>query len=57
VAEEITSMLARRLRNVNQMLGDMVFLDVPTRLAKQLLELAETYPQDEGTIVIPLGSG
>jgi len=65
VAVEITSMLARRLRNVNQMLGDMVFLDAPTRLAKRLLELARTYAKDSdkkgpkdledmGPIVVPL---
>ena len=40
VVAEITSLLTRRLRSVNQMLGDLAFLDVPTRLAKQLLELA-----------------
>ena len=40
VVSETTSLLTRRLRNVNQMLGDLAFLDVPTRLAKQLLELA-----------------
>jgi CRP-like cAMP-binding protein len=58
VAMEITSLLARRLRNMNQMLGDMVFLDVPTRVAKQLLELAGTYTRDSevgGPIVVPLG--
>jgi CRP-like cAMP-binding protein len=55
VAEEITSLLARRLRNANQMLGDMVFLDVPTRLAKRLLQLMETYNQGKESVVIPLG--
>ncbi len=42
VVADTTGMLTRRLRNVNQMLGDLAFLDVPTRVAKQLLELAET---------------
>lgn len=58
VALDITTLLIRRLRNMNQMLGDMVFLDVPTRLAKQLLELAATYAKDSGDagpIVVPLG--
>ena len=44
--------------DVNQMLGDMVFLDIPTRVAKQLLALAETYSEDAkpgDQIVVPLG--
>ena len=30
------------------MLGDLAFLDVPTRMAKQLLELAQAYADDNG---------
>lgn len=41
VAAHTTAVLARRLRNANQMMGDLAFLDVPTRVAKQLIELAE----------------
>lgn len=41
VAAQTTSLLTNRLRNANQMMGDLAFLDVPTRVAKQLLELAE----------------
>ena len=44
VIAKTTALLTKRLRNVNQMLGDLAFLDVPTRMAKQLLELAEAYP-------------
>ena len=58
VVAETTSLLTRRLRNVNQMLGDMAFLDVPTRLAKQLLELAGTYAGDAsqpGAVDVPIG--
>lgn len=58
VASDVNSMLVQRLRNVNQMLGDMVFLDVPTRVAKQLLALAQTYAKDaasDGTITVPMG--
>ena len=62
VAEEITKLLAQRLRNMNEMLGDMVFLDVPTRVAKQLVELAAAYAEayanydrKAGQVVIPLG--
>ena len=46
VVADTTGMLTRRLRNVNQMLGDLAFLDVPTRVAKQLLELAEVSADD-----------
>ena len=57
LATDVNTMLVQRLR-VNQMLGDMVFLDVPTRVAKQLLALAETYAEDAkpgDQIVVPLG--
>ena len=43
VVARTTNLLTSRLRSVNQMLGDLAFLDVPTRLAKQLLELAEAH--------------
>jgi len=55
---DVDTMLVQRLRNVNHILGDMVFLDVPTRVAKQLLALAETYAEDAkpgDQIVVPLG--
>ena len=58
LAADVNTMLVQRLRNVNQMLGDMVFLDVPTPVAKQLLALAETYAEDAkpgDQIVVPLG--
>ena len=61
VTADVTTLLTRRLRNVNQMLGDVVFLDVPTRVAKQLLSLAENYINEddgeaspEGAIVVPI---
>lgn len=61
VTADVTTLLTRRLRNVNQMLGDVVFLDVPTRVAKQLLSLAENYiNEDDGeaspedAIVVPI---
>ncbi len=62
VTSDVTHLLSKRLRNVNQMLGDVVFLDVPTRVAKQLLSLAENYVNEEdgeaspeGAIVVPIG--
>jgi len=36
----IVRMLARRLRNTDEALADAVFLDVPARTAKRLLEIA-----------------
>ena len=48
VVADTTTLLTRRLRSMNQMLGDMAFLDVPTRVAKQLLELAEASSGDDG---------
>jgi CRP-like cAMP-binding protein len=48
VVAQTTSLLTSRLRSVNQMLGDLAFLDVPTRMAKQLLELAQAYADDNG---------
>ena len=58
VASEVNSLLIQRLRNSNEMLGDMVFLDVPTRVAKQLIALAETYAGESGSggpVVVPMG--
>ena len=58
VAAETTSLLTRRLRDVNQMLGDLAFLDVPTRVAKQLLALAETSAGDaewQGPVEVSVG--
>jgi len=58
LAADVNALLVQRLRNVNQLLGDMVFLDVPTRVAKQLLTLAETYSADAkpgDAIVVPMG--
>ena len=43
VAIQIISLLTRRLRAMDEMVGDMVFLDVPTRVGKKLLELARTH--------------
>ena len=51
-------MLSQRLRNVNQMLVDMAFLDVPTRVAKQLLTLTERESSDAQTgepVVVQVG--
>ena len=41
VALQIINLLIRRLRAMNETVGDLVFLDVPSRVAKKLLELAD----------------
>ena len=45
--------LARRLRRTNEHLADLVFTDVPGRVAKALLELADRFGRtvDGGTLV------
>ena len=57
VAIQIIHLLIRRLRAMDEMIGDMVFLDVPTRVAKKLLELSHTYGDDrtsEGNLTVPI---
>ncbi|BBZ43748.1 Crp/Fnr family transcriptional regulator [Mycobacterium parmense] len=40
IAEQLLRVLARRLRRTNNALCDLIFTDVPGRVAKQLLDLA-----------------
>ena len=58
VAIQIIALLVRRLRAMDETVGDMVFLDVPTRVAKKLLELTQVYGDSldsSGYITVPLG--
>ena len=58
VAIRIIALLARRLRATDQMVGDMVFLDVPTRVGKKLLELARLYTEGatpSASVTVQLG--
>jgi CRP/FNR family cyclic AMP-dependent transcriptional regulator len=51
VAERLLRVLARRLRRTDDMLSDLVFADVPGRLAKQLLWLAQRFGvQEDGAL-------
>lgn len=43
VAEALLSALAQRLRRTNEQMADLVFSDVPGRVAKTLLELGEKF--------------
>ncbi|MCW2556448.1 MAG: transcriptional regulator, Crp/Fnr family protein [Mycobacterium sp.] len=51
VAERLLRVLARRLRGTDDMLSDLMFADVPGRLAKQLLWLAQRFGvQEDGAL-------
>lgn len=54
VARNLLFQLAQRLRRSNDTLADLVFSDVPGRVAKQLLDLADRFgvPSDEGVRVM-----
>lgn len=45
VAQQLLRALARRLRRTNEALADLVFSDVPGRVAKALLDLSERFGQ------------
>jgi CRP-like cAMP-binding protein len=49
IAERILHVLARRLRRSNDIMTDLIFVDVPGRLAKQLLQLARRFGTRIGT--------
>lgn len=53
VAIDLLRALSQRLRETDEFIEDAVFLDVPGRVAKKLLELAETYgePAPRGTVI------
>ncbi|MHB1614291.1 MAG: Crp/Fnr family transcriptional regulator [Actinomycetes bacterium] len=53
VAWQLLRALARRLRRANDVLADLVFTDVPGRVAKALLDLSDRFgqPSPEGTLV------
>lgn len=47
VAVNLLRALAQRLRRTNEAMADLVFSDVPGRVAKALLDLAEKFGDDE----------
>jgi len=53
VATTMLAALARRLRRTNEALSDLVFTDVPGRVAKALLDLSSRFgrPSEEGVLV------
>ena len=46
ISDQVIKTLARRLRHSNEALADLVFSDVPGRLAKALLDLADRSPRN-----------
>jgi len=52
-AINIMAILSRRLRNTNDMIADTMFLDVPTRIAKKLIDLAGDFGRQtpQGTLI------
>ena len=47
IAEQLLRVLARRLRRTNDALADLIFTDVPGRVAKALLGLADRFGTQE----------
>lgn len=47
IAEQLLRVLARRLRRTNNNLADLIFTDVPGRVAKALLQLSRQFGQPE----------
>ena len=48
IAQQLLRVLARRLRRTNASLADLIFTDVPGRVAKTLLQLANRFGVHEG---------
>lgn len=51
VAVHLLQALAQRLRRTNEAMADLVFSDVPGRVAKALLDLSDKFGAAEGTAV------
>lgn len=52
-ARQVLNVLARRIRHLNNQISDIFFLDLPARLARTLLHLAEDHgrPVDDGVVI------
>ena len=51
ITDQLLRMLARRLRRVIETQTDLVFTDVPGRLAKQLLQLAQQFGSRQDGVI------
>ena len=52
ISQQLLRVLARRLRRTNASLADLIFTDVPGRVAKTLLQLANRFGIQEGLSLI-----
>ena len=51
IAEQLLRVVARRLRRTNNLLADLIFTDVPGRVAKALLQLAQRFGSQEAGLL------
>jgi CRP-like cAMP-binding protein len=51
VGERLLQVLARRLRRTNDSVADLIFTDVPGRVAKSLLQLARQFGSQESGLL------
>ena len=51
IAEQLLRVLARRLRRTNNTLADLIFTDVPGRVAKNLLQMAGQFGSRDGGVL------
>ena len=51
IAEQLLRVLARRLRRTNDALADLIFTDVPGRVAKSLLQMASRFGSRDGGVL------
>jgi CRP-like cAMP-binding protein len=51
IAEQLLRVLARRLRRTNDALADLIFTDVPGRVAKNLLQMAGRFGNRDGGVL------
>src|SRR5918912_2552172 len=51
ISEQLLRVLARRLRRTNDALADLIFTDVPGRVAKNLLQMAGRFGSREGGVL------
>ncbi len=51
IAEQLLRVIARRLRRTNNMLSDLIFTDVPGRVARALLQFAQRFGSQEAGLL------
>ena len=51
IAEQLLRVIARRLRRTNDSMADLIFTDVPGRVAKSLLQMASRFGTRDGGVL------